>query len=131
MNLLISIHPEHVDKILSGEKKWEYRKSIFRKDKNEIDQAYIYCTSPVKEIVASFKIGRILKDSPEELWKQTKKESGTDKQQFMEYFDGHEVGYSIEITGLEKLEESVDPYEEIEDFHAPQGYCYIENFKFL
>ncbi len=126
MNLLLSIHPEHIEKILSREKFWEYRKSIFRKDKSEIDRVYIYCTSPVKEIVASFEIGRILKGSPEELWKKTGEESGADKQQFMEYFDGHKVGYGIEIKDLQELEEPIDPYEELEDFHAPQSYMYME-----
>jgi len=55
MNLLISIHKEHVDKILAGEKRWEYRKSIFRKPKNEINKVYIYCTSPVEKIIATSK----------------------------------------------------------------------------
>ena len=30
--ILISINPEHVKNILSGEKKYEYRKSIFMND---------------------------------------------------------------------------------------------------
>ena len=127
MNLIISIHPEHVEKILSGEKTWEYRKSIFKKDKDEIDRVYIYSTSPVKKIVASFEIGRVLKGSPEELWKKTGQESGTDKQELMEYFEGHTVGYGIEIKDLQELEEPIDPYEEFEDFHAPQSYMYIES----
>ena len=131
MNLLISIHPEHVEKILSGKKNCEYRKTIFKKPKDEIDRVYIYCTSPVKKIVASFEIGRIIKSSPREIWKETKRESGTNRKEFMDYFDGYRVGYGIEITDLKELEEPVNPYEEIEDFHAPQGYCYIENFKFL
>jgi len=126
MNLIISIHPEHVEKILSGEKTWEYRKSIFKKDKSEIDRVYIYSTSPVKRIVASFKMGRIIKGSPEELWKKTGQESGTDKQELMEYFEGHKIGYGIEITDLKELEEPVDPYEELEGFHAPQSYMYMD-----
>lgn len=125
MNLLLSIHPEHVDKILSGEKSWEYRKSIFQKDKDDIDRVYIYSTSSVKRIVASFEIGRILKNEPEEIWNKTKKESGTNKKDFIDYFDGHKIGYGIEITDLKELEEPVNPYEEIEDFHAPQSYMYV------
>jgi predicted transcriptional regulator len=44
MKALLSIKPEFVDKIISGEKKYEYRKRIF---KQKIEAVVIYCTMPV------------------------------------------------------------------------------------
>jgi len=53
MNVLLSIKPKYVDLILNGEKKYEFRRKIFR---NETNKVYVYCTSPVKKIVAYFTI---------------------------------------------------------------------------
>lgn len=47
MKVLLSINPEYVEKIFSGIKKYEYRRSIF---KNEaVDTIVIYSTSPIKK----------------------------------------------------------------------------------
>ena len=46
MNVLLSIKPKYVDLILNGEKKYEFRRKIFR---NETNKVYVYCTSPVKK----------------------------------------------------------------------------------
>ena len=46
MNLLISIKPEFVNKILANEKLYEFRKSIF---KQKVDKIFIYSTYPVKK----------------------------------------------------------------------------------
>ena len=47
--ILISINPEHVAKILSGEKKFEYRTKDAKRD---VDSLIIYETTPVKRVVA-------------------------------------------------------------------------------
>ena len=52
MNALISIKPKYVEEIINKNKKYEYRKSIFKKD---IDKVYIYSTRPNKQIVGYFK----------------------------------------------------------------------------
>ena len=48
MKALLSIKPEYVEKIISGEKEYEYRKRIF---KQKIKSVIIYCTMPVGEII--------------------------------------------------------------------------------
>ena len=61
MNVLISIKPEFVEKIISHEKMYEFRKSIFKKNPEKI---FIYSTSPQREIVGYFKPSKIIHDSP-------------------------------------------------------------------
>ena len=39
MNVILSIKPEFVEKIFSGEKQYEYRKILF---KQKVDTVYIY-----------------------------------------------------------------------------------------
>lgn len=52
MKVLLSIKPEFVEKIFSGEKRFEYRKSIFKQQ--NIDTIVIYSTMPVGMIVGEF-----------------------------------------------------------------------------
>ena len=53
MNVILSIKPEFVEKIFSGEKQYEYRKVLF---KQKVDTVYIYASRPISKIVGEFKI---------------------------------------------------------------------------
>ena len=77
--ILISINPEHVENILKGVKKYEYRKIAAKED---ISSIIIYETTPVKRIVAEAEIIEVLMRSPEELWEETKEGSGISKKFF-------------------------------------------------
>ena len=76
MNVILSIKPEFVEKILSGVKKYEYRKTAF---KRPVSRVYIYSSSPVKRIVAEFMLETVLSDSPIKIWEKTKDFSGIEK----------------------------------------------------
>ncbi|MGE4714260.1 ASCH domain-containing protein [Bifidobacterium breve] len=71
MKAILSIRPEYVDRILSGEKKYEFRKRIFKRE--DVDTIVIYSTSPCCRVVAEASIAEIIQDSPERIWKKTKK----------------------------------------------------------
>ena len=71
--ILISINPEHVENIISGKKKFEYRKIAAKQDVSSI---IIYETTPIKRIVAEAEILDVIMLPPEQLWKETKKFSG-------------------------------------------------------
>ena len=81
--VLISIKPRFAEKILSGKKKYEFRKSIF-KDRS-ITKIVIYSSSPVQKVVGEFAIGRILADRPKGLWWRAG--IGEDKEFFFDYFN--------------------------------------------
>ena len=68
--ILISINPEHVQNIIAGIKKYEYRKIAAKQD---ISSIIIYETTPIKRIVAEAEIVDVLELPPEELLEQTKK----------------------------------------------------------
>ena len=57
MNVLLSIRPKYVEEIIKGNKRYEFRKSIFKKN---VDEVWIYATSPTKKIVGTFVIGKII-----------------------------------------------------------------------
>jgi type I restriction enzyme S subunit len=49
MNVLLSIRPKYVEEIIKGNKRYEFRKSIFKK---KVDEVWIYATSPTKKLLA-------------------------------------------------------------------------------
>lgn len=85
MQILISIKPDFVNKILSGEKIYEFRTKVA---KNSIDGMYIYSCYPIKRVVAYAEIVDILKMPPADLWEVTKDKSGISKSEFESYFKG-------------------------------------------
>jgi predicted transcriptional regulator len=64
MNVLMSIKPSYVEKIVSGEKIYELRRSIF---KREVENVIIYANAPSKEIMGRFESNKIIKDSHENI----------------------------------------------------------------
>ena len=61
--ILLSINPEYVEKILLGQKKYEYRK--VKPSRKDIDKMIIYSTAPVKMIVAEVYIEDIIIERPD------------------------------------------------------------------
>jgi len=120
MNVLLSIKPEYVDEILNGNKKYEFRKTIFRR--NDIENIFIYSTAPEKKIVGFFKVGKILSENPKVLWNTLKEHSGIEKEDFFKYFRNKDIGFAIEIRDLRILDEP----KHLESVYPPQSFCYID-----
>lgn len=123
MRVLLSIKPKHVRKIISGKKRYEFRKVIF-KDRSA-REVYVYSSSPVKKIIGKFWVGQILKGHPEALWEQVKDYSGLTRDDFFAYFSGKDVGYAIEIVNFVRFDDPIDPKILNPDFVAPQSFCYL------
>lgn len=124
MNVLLSIKPKYVEKIVNGEKRYEFRKRIFR-NKNVI-KAFIYSTSPTKKIVGEFDIGNIIEDSPIRLWTELQEVSGINEKEFFDYFKDINKGFAIGIEKLNIFDEPIEPNELISDFSPPQSFCYVD-----
>lgn len=124
MKALLSIKPEFVEKIISGEKRFEYRKAVFKRP--EVKTVVIYSTMPEGKIVGEFTIGNIIARHPEELWEETKDEAGINKEFFDEYFSDREIAYAIQIKDFKMYENPIDPYKKERGFKAPQSFKYID-----
>ena len=122
MKVLLSIKPEFVEKIFMGEKKFEYRKIIF-KNKN-INTIIIYATKPIGKIVGEMYIDEILEKEPDLLWEMTKEFSGIDERFYKSYFKGKEKAYAIPIKNYIKYDEPICPYSEYKNFTPPQSFMY-------
>lgn len=126
MKVLLSIKPQYVEEIIKGNKKYEFRKKVFKK-KDEVNEVYIYSTSPVKKIVGYFKFDRIIEDHPKKLWDDYKDYSGIGEFEFFEYFKERDLGFAIEISQLEVFDTPIDPKMIMPNFVAPQSFKYWEN----
>ncbi|TXR54406.1 ASCH domain-containing protein [Reinekea thalattae] len=128
MNVLLSIKPEYVERIFSGEKKFEYRKSIFKR--NDIKKIVIYSTMPEGKIVGEFSIEQIHDNSPELIWKKTKKSSGIQKSFFDSYFIGRKKAYAIEIADVIKYDTPIKLSQLSKKVTAPQSFSYLNDDMF-
>jgi len=124
MNVLLSIRPEFAKAILSKKKKYEFRKrSPKLRARNQ--KAYIYTTSPVCKIVASFEIKCISESHPKTLWRRFGKFAGIDARRFSDYFGSRETGFAIEIGSLRTFKPPIEPKKVFDDFVPPQSYRYM------
>jgi len=123
VKVLLSIKPEYVDKIFSGEKKYEYRKSLFSRE--GVTTVIIYATMPVGKVVGEFEIDKILTDTPKEIWKKTQLSSGINQTFFDQYFDGREKAFAIKIANFMIYDEPQHISEIIKRTHPPQSFCYV------
>ncbi len=124
MEILLSIKPKYVKEIFNRTKRYEFRRAIFKNKK--ICDVIIYSTSPEKKIVGRFKIGKIIRKNPKELWDLFNKEAGIGESDFFKYFEGKEEGFAIEIVSVKEFENKIDPYKLIPGFKAPQFFSYFD-----
>lgn len=121
--IIISINPQYVDKIISGEKKFEYRKRVAKKD---IESIIVYCTYPRKLILAEVKIDGIIAASPEKLWESTKEKSGVTKEFFFEYFKDKKMAYAYKLGEILFYQKPLT-LSEVGLTVAPQSYAYLKS----
>ncbi|PIB30589.1 hypothetical protein [Maribacter sp. 4G9] len=122
MRVLLSIKPEFAFKIFDGEKKYEFRKVIFKKP--NIKTVVVYASSPVQRVIGEFEIDDILSSDPGDIWSQTKKYSGISEDFFYEYFSDREIAHAIKIKKTKRYKHPLllqDNYNVV----PPQSYVYL------
>lgn len=120
--IILSIHPNHIEKILSGEKRYEYRKLI----PQDIDYLIVYATAPIKKIVAIIEVDMVMKDTPQNIWDVTQNESGVSYEFLMNYFNNLSIVYAIKFRNIYKLPTPIDITIIDGVKCAPQAYVYVK-----
>lgn len=119
--LLISIHPKFVEKILTGEKRFEFRKHV---PSCKISHILIHATTPEKRLVAIAEVEQILQAPPSVLWEQTKYAAGIPRSFFREYFYGSKKAIAFQLGRVFPIPENVA--QQIA-YWPPQSYSYFED----
>ena len=107
--------------IINGTKKFEYRTKVAKSDVKKI---IIYETAPIKKVVAEAEIIEVLMMKPEDLWEETKEQSGISKSFFDSYFENRDVAYAYKL-GEVKVYEQPKTLEEFGLRCAPQSFAYV------
>jgi predicted transcriptional regulator len=123
MKIILSIKPEFANKIFVGDKKFEFRRSIF-KNKN-VSKVIVYASSPISKVIGEFEIGEILFKDLKTLWKETKEFSGITEDYFYEYFVGKENGFALEVKRVKRYKQELCIKESFGKV-PPQSFAYIE-----
>jgi predicted transcriptional regulator len=125
-DVLLSIQPNYVTKILNGKKTIELRKKPFpAKDRIRV---WIYTTSPTSAVEASVYVSNVEKGTPEEIWKKYQKKCCISKSEFDKYYDGADTAYAIHIENPQRLSKKITLPELktlLEGFTPPQYYRYV------
>lgn len=121
---LISVRPCFVEKILSGEKRLEFRRSWATEP---VEVLMIYSTAPTRKIVATVNVIDVIEGSPTALWELAKeKGGGVTRQLIYDYFSGKKFGYAIEIADVFEFKHPVDPKKLFKNYLAPQSFRYLD-----
>lgn len=121
---LISIHPIYAEKILSGEKRLEFRR---RWTTRQVDFLVIYATSPIKQIVAIVKIDRVIRGNKTKLWELARSSGGgISRKALFTYMKGVQEGVALQFSEMIKITEGMNPSSVFgSDFRPPQCFRYL------
>ena len=120
--ILLAIKPEFADKILSTQKKFEFRRIIPRKPINKI---VIYATRPVGHVVGMVNVCGIISGPPDYVWQITQKNAGITQDFFDSYFYGRNTAYAYKLGKVIRYNTA----KSLSDFGlrvAPQSFVYLD-----
>lgn len=122
--ILLSVHPEFVKKIVEGTKTYEFRKVVPRQD---ISGMLIYCTAPVKKVVAFVEITGSISGSPTRVWRETAVGAGISRAVFRDYFRERKTANAL-VLGEVQLFEMPCSLGELSSVRVPpQSFCYLQD----
>jgi predicted transcriptional regulator len=122
-SVLLSIKPEFAFSIFDGNKKFEFRKAIFRT--TNVKKVVVYASSPVQKVIGEFTIDEILTMGINSLWETTALGAGIEKSYFSKYFEGRQQGYALKVKTTRKYRQPLSLQEDFGISHPPQSFCYI------
>lgn len=121
MTVLLSIKPEFATRIFSGEKRFEFRRSLFKRPVNRV---VVYASAPVSMVIGEFEVEELLYEKLGPLWHKTHEHAGISEEHFYGYFSQCESGYAIKVCNPQSYPEP-RPLREVYDSRPPQSFAYL------
>ena len=81
--VIFSLKPAWAEKILSGEKKVEFRRSVCTES---VERILLYETSPVRKITGEVCVDVIISGTPEEVWEKLGEKAAMTKREYDRYY---------------------------------------------
>lgn len=118
---LLSINPQHVERILDGTKRFEFRKV---KTRRNISRIVIYSTSPVGLVVGEADVVEILDDDPQRVWEIAGGHAGISREFYEQYYSGRDRAVAYRLGEVRQYREP----KSLADLGigcAPQSFVYL------
>ena len=123
MRILLSIKPEFAELILTGQKRYEFRRVCFRNP--HVRSVLIYATLPIGKVIGQFDIEEVISDSPSKVWRRTKSFAGVTQSLFTNYFSGKAMAHALAVCNAKSFARPRDLRDIIPSGIAPQSFCYV------
>ena len=98
---LLSVQSPHVERILAGTKKVEFRRRPLKLPPGSI--VLLYAAGARRELVGSFVSGRVDCGRPAVLWGRHRAAAGLTREEYHRYFSGADVGYAVPAATVRSL----------------------------
>lgn len=118
------IKPKYAQKIISGEKKFEYRRV---KPQRDVKHIVIYSSSPEQLIIGLASVSTVISGTSKEVWDETHSFGGITKSEYEDYFEGAGSACAIAIDIVYKLEVPLSPKAIFGNFTIPQSFKYLDD----
>lgn len=120
---LLSVRPRFANLIVEGLKRVEFRRVWARQP---VQWIAVYCTSPVRRIVAVVEVESALAASPTALLAlNSDRGGGLTRAELRAYFAGRRMGHALLLGRKFLPSEPLDPATVISGFQAPQSFRYL------
>lgn len=119
---LLSIHPTHVESILSGRKRVEFRRRSFPA---HLTHAVVYATSPQRRVVAILVLDEAERGVPADLWVKHGSAGAISRLDFDQYFRRSEEGVALTIRSVRRIDPPVDLQDILPGARPPQSFRYL------
>jgi predicted transcriptional regulator len=123
MKVILSIKPKFANKIFDGTKKFEFRRTLFKK--KEVKKILVYASAPISKVIGEFEIEDIVHENISTLWDKTSEYSGISLDYYSKYFQGKESGYAIKVKNPTKYEKELCIVKNF-GIRPPQSFAYLK-----
>ncbi len=104
-HIVLAIHGRHADAILCGKKTHELRRRL--PAVSEGDYVYLYATAPQSAVVGGFRIKRVRREGPRQMWKLVGRRGfAISKAEFEAYVAGASEVVALEVAEPVRLRRS-------------------------
>src|ERR1022692_4472439 len=125
-DVLVSVQPKFVSKIIEGAKTVELRRK-FPETAATGAFALIYCSSPVRAAVGYARIHEVLRLPISRLWREHGAAACVSRNEFDDYFRGQKFGFAILLDKINLLNPQIAAADLEQEFGIvpPQSYRYL------
>ena len=118
--VLLSVKPQFAEAILAGEKTFEFRRLLFKRD--DVRTIVLYASSPTCKVVGEFTLEEVLTLNLDDLWETTCHGGGIERSYFDEYFEGRSTGHALKVKRTRRYRSPLCLRKDFGISHPPQSF---------